>query len=133
MSLLPSRFFRISSTITKLTNPTKPRRASPAAESTECAVFTPLQSFRKAADKHIMDVMNAALGGMMIAQSSFDRTAQTIAGASTQSPRSAQPPDSVDLSTEAVNLLATRNQFQASVQVFQAGDKMQKKLLDIMA
>jgi flagellar hook protein FlgE len=42
-----------------------------------------------------MDVMNAALGGMMIAQSSFDRT--------------------------------------ANAQVFQAGDKMQKKLLDIMA
>jgi flagellar hook protein FlgE len=86
-----------------------------------------------------MDVMNAALGGMMVAQSSFDRTAQTIAGASTQltqstqSPRSTQPTDSVDLSTEAVTLLAARNQFQASAQVFQAGDKMQKKLLDIMA
>jgi flagellar hook protein FlgE len=39
----------------------------------------------------------------------------------------------VDLSTEAVTLLAARNQFQASAQVFQAGDKMQKKLLDIMA
>ena len=83
-----------------------------------------------------MDVMNAALGGMMIAQSSFDRTAQRIADASTQSTqpnRSTQPPDSVDLSTEAVALLATRNQFQANAQVFQAGDKMQKKLLDIMA
>jgi hypothetical protein len=80
-----------------------------------------------------MDVMNAALGGMQIAQSSFERTAQRIAGASTQSTQPFQPPDSVDLSTEAVNLLAARNQFQASVQVFQVGDKMQKKLLDIMA
>jgi flagellar hook-associated protein FlgK len=83
-----------------------------------------------------MDVMNAALGGMQIAQSSFERTAQRIAGASTQSTQSTQPtqrPDSVDLSTEAVNLLAARNQFQASAQVFQVGDKMQKKLLDIMA
>jgi flagellar hook-associated protein FlgK len=83
-----------------------------------------------------MDVMNAALGGMLIAQSSLERTAQRIAGASTQSiqpPPAAQPPDSVDLSTEAVALLAARNQFQASAQVFQAGDKMQKKLLDIMA
>jgi hypothetical protein len=83
-----------------------------------------------------MDVMNAALGGMMIAQGSFDRTAQRIAGASTQTTqqnRSVQPPDSVDLSTEAVTLLAARNQFQASAQVFQVGDKMQKKLLDIMA
>jgi flagellar hook protein FlgE len=83
-----------------------------------------------------MDVMNAALGGMMIAQSSFDRTAQRIADSSTQSTqptRSTQRPDSVDLSTEAVTLLATKNQFQASAQVFQVGDKMQKKLLDIMA
>jgi flagellar hook protein FlgE len=83
-----------------------------------------------------MDVMNAALGGMQIAQSSLERTAQRIAGASipsTPSPPATQPPDSVDLSTEAVALLAARNQFQASAQVFQAGDKMQKKLLDIMA
>jgi hypothetical protein len=83
-----------------------------------------------------MDVMNAALGGMMIAQSSFDRTAQRIADSSTQSTqpnRSTQPPDSVDLSTEAITLLAAKNQFQASAQVFQVGDKMQKKLLDIMA
>ena len=83
-----------------------------------------------------MDVMNAALGGMMIAQSSFDRTAQRIADSSTQSTqpnRFTQPQDSVDLSTEAVTLLAAKNQFQASAQVFQAGDKMQKKLLDIMA
>ena len=80
-----------------------------------------------------MDVMNAALGGMMIAQSSFARAAQTIAGAYTQTAQTAQPPDSVDLSAEAIALLAARNQFQASVQVFQVGDKMQKKLLDMMA
>ncbi len=77
--------------------------------------------------------MNAALGGMQIAQSSFERTAQRIAGVSTQSTPPTQRPDSVDLSTEAVNLLAARNQFQASAQVFQLGDKMQKKLLDILA
>ena len=80
--------------------------------------------------------MNAALGGMMIAQSSFDRTAQRIADSSTQSTqpnRSTQRQDSVDLSTEAVTLLAAKNEFQANAQVFQVGDKMQKKLLDIMA
>lgn len=82
-----------------------------------------------------MNVMNAALGGMLIAQSSFERTAQRIAGASTQltePTQATQAPDSVDLSTEAVALLAARNQFQASAQVFQAGDKMLKKMLDIM-
>ena len=78
-----------------------------------------------------MNLMNIALGGMRIAQSSLDSTAQRIAGASPRPPD--QPPDSVDLSTEMVAMLAARNQFKASAQVFQAGDKMQKKLLDIMA
>jgi hypothetical protein len=81
--------------------------------------------------------MNAALGGMQIAQSSFARTAQRIADASTQpssqSQAQGQPQDLVELSTQAVALLADRNQFQASVQVFHAGDQMQKKLLDLMA
>ena len=79
--------------------------------------------------------MNAALGGMQIAQSSFTRTAQRIADASTQQSNQSQgqPQDSVELSTQAVALLADRNQFQASAQVFHAGDQMQKKLLDLMA
>jgi len=99
----------------------------------ECAVSTPLQDSWKAADKQFMDVMNAALGGMMVAQNSFDSAAQRIAGAVTHPTGSTQPPDSVDLSTEMVALLAARNQFEASAKVFQAGDKMQKKLLDLMA
>lgn len=74
-----------------------------------------------------MDVMSAALGGMQNAQSSLERTAERIAGASTAAP------DSVDLSTEMVAMLAARNQYQANVRVFQTGDKMQKKLLDILA
>ncbi len=82
-----------------------------------------------------MNVMNAALGGMQIAQSSFTRTAQRIADASTQPSNQSQGqrPDTVELSTQAVALLADRNQFQASAQEFHAGDQMQKKLLDLMA
>ena len=82
-----------------------------------------------------MNVMNAALRGMQIAQSSFARTAQRIADASIQPSNQSQgqPQDSVELSTQAVALLADRNQFQASAQVFHAGDQMQKKLLDLMA
>jgi flagellar hook-associated protein FlgK len=99
----------------------------------ECVVSTPLQGSWKAADKQFMNVMNAALGGMMVAQNSFNSAAQRIAGAFTQPTGFTQPPDSVDLSTEMVALLAARNQFEASAKVFQAGDKMQKKLLDLMA
>jgi flagellar hook protein FlgE len=74
-----------------------------------------------------MDVMNAALGGMQNAQSKFDKTAQRISGASTQAS------DSTDLSTDMVDMLAARNQFQTNARVFQTADEMQKRLLDIMA
>ena len=73
-----------------------------------------------------MDAMNAALGGMRNAQSALEKTADRIAGGPSQAP------DSVDLSTETVDVLASRNQFQANARVFQAGDQMQKKLLDIL-
>jgi hypothetical protein len=85
-----------------------------------------LQDFWNASDKFGMDVMSAALGGMQNAQNTLERTAERIAGAS---PR---PSDSVDLSTEMVALLAARNQYQANARVFQAGDKMLKKVLDIL-
>ncbi len=70
--------------------------------------------------------MNAALSGMRNAQSTLEKTAERIAGA--PSPAA----DSVDLSTEMVGMLAAGNQFQANTRVFQAGDQMQKKLLDIL-
>ena len=78
-----------------------------------------------------MNVMNAALGGMLAAQGSLERTAQRIAGASAKS--SAEPADTVDLTTEMVALLAARNDFKANAQVFHTGDQMQKKLLEILA
>jgi flagellar basal body rod protein FlgG len=74
-----------------------------------------------------MDVLGAALGGMREAQTRLEKTAERIAGAS------APTPDTVDLSTEMVGLLAARDQFQANARVFQAADDMQKKLLNILA
>jgi flagellar hook protein FlgE len=74
-----------------------------------------------------MDVMGAALGGMRDAQSRLDKTAERIAGAA------APTPDSVDLSTEMVGMLAARDQFQVNARVFQMADEMQKKVLDILA
>ena len=71
--------------------------------------------------------MSAALGGLRNAKSTLERTAERIAGASTQ------PPDSVDLSTEVVAMFAARNQYQTNARVIQTADEMQKKLLDILA
>ena len=74
-----------------------------------------------------MDVMSAAVGGMRTAQNSLEKTAERIAGATTQ------PQDSVDLSTEMVEMLAAANQYQANARVIQTTDTMQKKLLNILA
>ena len=71
--------------------------------------------------------MSAALGGVRNAQGSLERTAERIAGTSTQSA------DSVDLSDEMVAMLAARNQYQTNAQVIQTAGEMQKKLLDILA
>ncbi len=71
--------------------------------------------------------MSAALGGMRTAQNSLEKTAERIAGAA------AQPQDSVDLSTEMVEMLAAANQYQANARVLQTSDTMQKKLLNILA
>jgi flagellar basal body rod protein FlgG len=74
-----------------------------------------------------MNVLGAALGGMQDAQSKFEKAADRIAGASTQ------PTDSVDLSTDMVEMLAARNQYQSNARVIQTSDDMQKKLLNILA
>ena len=74
-----------------------------------------------------MNVLGAALGGMQNAQSKFEKAAERIAGASTQ------PTDSVDLSTDMVEMLAARNQYQSNARVIQTSDDMQKKLLNILA
>jgi flagellar hook protein FlgE len=57
----------------------------------------------------------------------FDRAAGRIADASTQ------PADSVDLSSDMVEMLAARNQYQSNARVVQTSDDMQKKLLNILA
>jgi flagellar basal body rod protein FlgG len=74
-----------------------------------------------------MNVLGAALGGMQGAQTKFEKAAERIAGASTQ------PTDSVDLSTDMVEMLAARNQYQSNARIIQTSDDMQKKLLNILA
>ena len=45
----------------------------------------------------------------------------------------AKGPDTVDISKEAVNLLANRTDFTANLKVLKTSDDMTKKLLDIFA
>jgi len=74
-----------------------------------------------------MTVPGAALAGMQNAQGKFAKAAERIAGGSTY------PTDSVDLSTDMVEMLAARNQYLSNARVVQTGDDMQKKLLNILA
>jgi len=74
-----------------------------------------------------MNVLGAALGGMQNAQGRFEKAGERIAGAFSE------PTDSVDLSTDMVEMLAARNQYLSNARVIQTGDDMQKKLLNILA
>jgi hypothetical protein len=108
-----------------LANPAK----SPPDAGSGRGDFLPLapQDFRKRSDENAMDVMSTTLGGMRDAQTNLEKMAERVAGAS------ASTPDSVDLSTEMVGMLAARDQFQLNARVFQTAGEMQKKLLDILA
>ena len=52
---------------------------------------------------------------------------------SASSAAAADVPDSVDLNTEMVNMLAAKTQFEANARVFHAADEIERKLLDLFA
>ena len=72
------------------------------------------------------------LEGMQRAQDSFNSAADRIVRA-TLPDASGQPPDVVDLSTETVNLLQSRNAFEANVTAEHVSDQMAKTLVDLLA
>jgi flagellar hook-associated protein FlgK len=65
---------------------------------------------------------------MQQAQSTLEKTAQRVSQAGTNQAGG----DTVDLSTEMVNLMAARQQFSASAKVAHIADEMQKSLLNMM-
>lgn len=77
-----------------------------------------------------MDVMSAALSGLRDAQNKLEYSSERI---SASSAAAAAAPDSVDLSTEMVNMLAAKTQFEANARVFHAADEIERKLLDLFA
>ena len=74
-----------------------------------------------------MDISSVALQGLHGAEAGFDRTAARFSRVETLSQES--PVDRVDLSTEAVNLLAAKSEYEVNVKSLQAGDEMTKSLL----
>jgi hypothetical protein len=79
--------------------------------------------------------MSSAVGGLQLAQNSLEKVAGRLAKATGAPPGIQQDPaaDPVDLSTEMVNLLAARNQFQINARVIQTDDQMRKMTLSLLA
>jgi flagellar basal body rod protein FlgG len=68
---------------------------------------------------------SAPLAGMERATTSLNQTASKIANLST-------PGDTVDLSSEVVSLLQSRNSFESNTKVLQTEDEMTKSLLNMI-
>lgn len=74
-----------------------------------------------------MEISSIALSSMQNAQDRFDRAAAQVARAP------ADPQDSVDLSTQAVEMISATNQFNTGVKIVHLGDEMQQSLLNLLA
>lgn len=74
---------------------------------------------------HEMIDFSTPLAGMERATTSLNQTASKIANLST-------PGDSVDLSSEMVSLIQSRNDFESNTKVVQTEDEMTKSLLNMI-
>jgi flagellar hook protein FlgE len=77
-----------------------------------------------------MQIFSSALQGLNAAETQLDQTASRISRAG--STENAAAPDSVDLSTEMVNLLTAKVQFAANLKSIEVGNQMEKHTLDIL-
>jgi flagellar hook protein FlgE len=70
-----------------------------------------------------MQISAIALQGLERAQTQFDRSASRLAS---------PPADTVDLSAEAVSLIAARNSFETNIKVLEVADKMRGAALNLL-
>ena len=77
-----------------------------------------------------MDILNTPLQGLARAEASFDRAAGNVSKSSLAGPQSAQ--DQVSLSDAIVELLNSRNDYEANLKSLKTSYEMTKKLLDIL-
>jgi flagellar basal body rod protein FlgC len=73
-----------------------------------------------------MEISAIALAGMNAAQTRMEHTATRLAHVS-------EPEDRIDLSTEVVALMESRNDFAVNAKVFKTADQMQQNVLDILS
>lgn len=72
-----------------------------------------------------MNVLAVALDSIDRATAHFNSVAARVA-------KLPDPQDNVDLSVEMVNLMQTRNDFQASAAVVRTADQLSRSLLDVV-
>jgi flagellar hook protein FlgE len=73
----------------------------------------------------MIDAITSSLNGMTAAREKLDRAAQNIAQIGTDIPQA----DSIDLSTEAVNLMVSRTSFTANAATLRTAQDMTEDLL----
>ena len=77
-----------------------------------------------------MSISSTALAGIAQALKQFDQAAEGIRRATLPEAASA---DQLDLSTEAVKLLAARTAVQASLEVAKTADEINQHVIDLLA
>lgn len=78
-----------------------------------------------------MDIFSAGLEGLRAAESKVDATAARLSRAGLPA-NGTQPADQVDLSTEVVNLLSGKLEYEANLKSLETGAEMAKHTLDIL-
>ena len=78
-----------------------------------------------------MQIFGSALQGLNAAETKLDKTASRISQAGAAGIGGVS--DSVDLSTEMVNLMLSQQEYAANLKSLQTGNEMVKHTLDILA
>ena len=84
----------------------------------------------KKVEETYMSISSSALAGITQALKQFDQAAEGIRRATQPETGSA---DRLDLSTEAVKLLAARTAVQASLEVAKTADEINQHVIDLLA
>ena len=84
----------------------------------------------KKVEETYMSISSSALAGITQALKQFDQAAEGIRRATQPQTNSA---DQLDLSTEAIKLLAARTAVQASLEVAKTADEINQHVIDLLA
>ena len=77
-----------------------------------------------------MDILQSGLDGLRRAETNLEKTAARVARLTTA--LTGEPHDYVDLSTEAISLMETRQAFRADLRLIETADDLTEYTLDIL-